>query len=102
MLCGQIIERRAFLPPQLEQIRSADRCTENHSGSTTLEQKVRDDRRAMRNTAHSGGRRAKRRERRRHALTLIGGSREDFSGLYTAVGRNSRKIGVRPADIDSN
>src|ERR1035437_387151 len=102
MMCGEIVERGPFLAAQLQKVRGTARRTEHDARAATLEQQVRDDRRAMCHTAHACWIRAERRQRCRDSFALVRRRGEHLSRLDRALRAYRGQVGIGPADVDAD
>jgi hypothetical protein len=102
MMPCEIVERRAILPAQLEQV-GRTRCrTQHHACAGSLEQSVGRHGRAMRDVRDVARPHAERRERIEHSLALIARRRQHLSRFDAAVRRDRDEIGERSADVDAD
>jgi hypothetical protein len=96
---AQVVQRRAGLPRDLEDVAESLRRQQRRSRAAPFEQGVRRDRRSVREGGDRTGVGADNRERRHHAGRLVGGRRGDLGEPQLPIGQDD-EIRERPTDVD--
>ena len=97
---GQVVERGPVLAPDLDDVAEAIRGDERGPRATAFEERVRGDRRAVREVLDVGAEEAGPFQRPDHALGLVAGSGRDL-GRYHAIPHDGDEIGEGAADVDA-